>query len=408
MTAVAKTAAVRLPSLTGLRAVAAVLVFLNHVVALGLFANEAVSEKYTLFTDNLGTFGLSYFFVLTGFVLVWSAQPNDTPKAFWRRRFIKLYPNHIVSFLIIAVLFYISDPTLVRVPEALANLLLVQAWSPNVDFLLYSINGPSWSLNVDVLCYAAFPVLYILIRRIRENRVWMWTIIVAAAALAMPLVAHLLLPAQPESFFSPTVSWPQQWFGFYFPPTRLLEFVVGMLMARLILSGRWVKVGMVPAVLLLIAVYLATLNVSLFDGYASLCMIPIALVIGEFTRWDAQGRANAMSGRLLVWLGERSYAFFVLHISVLFTVHALFSHQFGISGFYDRHPFGTLEAIVFMVSVYALCVLLGWALYETVERPLVRRFSRPGGGRSTSRPDRPLPPPVPGSRPEPVPSNRPA
>jgi peptidoglycan/LPS O-acetylase OafA/YrhL len=71
----------KLPSLTGLRWVAAMLVFGFHVGTMHVIAEPdyqaAVSRLFTL-----GLSGVQFFFTLSGFVLVWSARPGDTPLAF--------------------------------------------------------------------------------------------------------------------------------------------------------------------------------------------------------------------------------------------------------------------------------------------------------------------------------------
>lgn len=46
----------------------------------------------------VGRSALSFFFVLSGFVMTWSARPGDTATAFWRRRAAKIYPLHAVTW----------------------------------------------------------------------------------------------------------------------------------------------------------------------------------------------------------------------------------------------------------------------------------------------------------------------
>src|SRR3954453_14069074 len=94
-----------LPSLTALRIVAASLVFLSHGLILPIFANPGAANVYGLVAHNMGAIGVLFFFVLSGFVLTWSAKDSDTPGKFWRRRFFKIYPNHFVAYVIYLALF---------------------------------------------------------------------------------------------------------------------------------------------------------------------------------------------------------------------------------------------------------------------------------------------------------------
>lgn len=71
----------RLPSLTGLRWIAALLVFGYHAGTMRIVAEpdyQAVIDW--LFT--LGLSGVEFFFILSGFVLVWSARDGDRRRDF--------------------------------------------------------------------------------------------------------------------------------------------------------------------------------------------------------------------------------------------------------------------------------------------------------------------------------------
>jgi peptidoglycan/LPS O-acetylase OafA/YrhL len=374
----------RLPSLTGMRAVAGLSVFLTHIVALWHFADPVVQEGYTRYFSNAGLFGLAFFFVLTGFVVTWSARPGDTATGFWRRRFFKIYPNHVVAFAILLVLFAIAGDE-IRPLETVTALFLLQAWIPDADFLIYSVNGPTWTLTVDVLAYASFPLLFLLIKRIRPNLLWFWAVVVTAVAVAVPWLGAAMLPDEPISPFSPGVSWPEHWFAFYFPLARALEFVLGMLMARIVLTGRWIGLGAIPATVLTLAVYVGTVDIAIFDGYTFIPLIPIALLIPALARSDVNGRRTGVNSRPMVWLGERMYSFYILHITVLFSVHALFVGEWGASGYYTRQQFSTVTGILFIVGLYVLCLLLASILYAVVERPMMRRWSVSRARSTTAR-----------------------
>lgn len=94
----------RLPSLTGLRFVAAALVFLHHAIYTNVFADPDVVRVFHDLFINTGQMGVAFFFVLSGFVLTFAVRPGDTTRRFLRRRLVKIYPNHVVTFLLAAVL----------------------------------------------------------------------------------------------------------------------------------------------------------------------------------------------------------------------------------------------------------------------------------------------------------------
>ncbi len=78
------------PSLTGLRFIAAALVFAFHSsltnFPLSPFADEDVAHGYEWLFSKAGWIGVSFFFILSGFVLTWSSRGGDTLTSFWRRR----------------------------------------------------------------------------------------------------------------------------------------------------------------------------------------------------------------------------------------------------------------------------------------------------------------------------------
>lgn len=76
----------KLPSLTGLRFFAALLVFGFHMTLsaspippndpINLFADERVADSAESIFITTGYIGVSFFFVLSGFLLAWAAKPG--------------------------------------------------------------------------------------------------------------------------------------------------------------------------------------------------------------------------------------------------------------------------------------------------------------------------------------------
>lgn len=86
----------RLDSLTGLRWWAAFGVFLHHMTNLAPLPVHAALA--------LGNYGVMFFFVLSGFVLTWSAQAVSTSTFYWRR-FARIYPAHLVALALAVPVF---------------------------------------------------------------------------------------------------------------------------------------------------------------------------------------------------------------------------------------------------------------------------------------------------------------
>jgi peptidoglycan/LPS O-acetylase OafA/YrhL len=134
---------------------AALLVFGLHLRNLGYLSGAPVDIIGWPFMA--GATGVSFFFVLSGFVLTWSARSHDTAAGFWRRRIARIYPVHLVT----AVAAMLLGSAILGQPrptgqQLAANLLLIHSWWPA---WWQTLNPVSWSLACEAFFYATFPVL---------------------------------------------------------------------------------------------------------------------------------------------------------------------------------------------------------------------------------------------------------
>lgn len=389
----------RLPSLTGMRFIAAAMVFAFHAVLYGgLFASASAQDLLGKVVSGGGWTGVSFFFILSGFVLTWSARSRDTLGRFWRRRVVKIFPNHLVT----AVVAYVLASVVlgVAVPEtSWLNLLLLQTWVPDLG-VIFTGNVVAWSLACELLFYLAFPLLLGLIDRIRPERLWLWAGGVIAAVAAMPALASLFTPAKALS--APVVMpiidmtmW-QQWFVALFPPVRMLEFVLGIVLARIVITGRRLPLSLGGAVGFAVAAYALT---PLLPGpyrVAATMVLPLGLVIAAGakldqaaeTKLDQVGRRSWLSGRTMVWLGEISFAFYMVHQLVLTYGH----HLLGAT-----RSWATPAALGVLALLLAGALVAAALLYTLVERPMMRKFANPRRVRPSSLTSVPTGPPAPPS-----------
>ena len=155
----------RVDSLTGLRIVAAGLVFLSHVTAPAFMAlplKTAVTAGYN---------GVTVFFVLSGFVIAWNYTDRLLVwegRQVWSygvARFARIYPLYAFALLCA------SAPALVAhtlPPGAWLHVFALQTWHPDV-MVAYALNGPGWSIGVEFFLYACFPIIIVMLGRIRYH-----------------------------------------------------------------------------------------------------------------------------------------------------------------------------------------------------------------------------------------------
>ncbi|MFF5177948.1 acyltransferase family protein [Micromonospora sp. NPDC000316] len=342
----------RLPSLTGLRWIAALLVFGFHAGTMRIIAEP----DYKAVVDavfSLGLSGVQFFFILSGFVLVWSARPGDSRRAFWRRRVAKIYPNHLVLWAAaLLVAWWFADPVLPA--AALENLLLLQAWDPRPGWF-YSINTVSWSLSCEFFFYLCLPLALPLLRRARPAV--LWTLIVA-----LPLLILALWPAQQ---LVPEVS--RWWFTQIFPPVRSLEFWLGAVAAELMRRRLWRGPGLTAATVIFVATWVVAAQWIRAELWTTLLAVAYLLVITAAADADVRERRSPWRSRPLVWLGEVSFAFYLVHVLVMTSV-LRWSGDWG-TGF--RGWRGPAVVLGFLVVSLALAGLL----HRFVETPLMRRLA---------------------------------
>ncbi|WP_433259962.1 acyltransferase family protein [Actinosynnema sp. CS-041913] len=353
-----------LPALTGMRYIAALLVFITHLAVPFMsfdpaavppvppFRDEGVMNGVYIFITGTGM-AMPFFFMLSGFVLTWSAGRKLRARGFWRRRLVRIFPNHAVTWVLTMVLY-----AAVFTPAAgLTHLFLVNTWSTNPSYWL-GANSQAWSLCAELLFYLFFPLLLVWVRRIADDRLWWWAGAMVAGMLAVCLVAVYLMPEG---------SLLQFWFVYFFPPSRLFESVLGMLIARIVQSGRWPKIGFTPVVALLVVTYLGMVFTPMPYNLTLVPAIPLALLIGTFAAANVRGRRTVMGTKPMVWLGNLSYGFYMIQGVVLYWLRPriLGTQQFDV-------PTG----IALFVGFIALNTFLGWVLMKTVEQPMMRRWSR--------------------------------
>ncbi|WP_346535215.1 acyltransferase [Micromonospora sp. DPT] len=372
----------RLPSLTGLRWVAAMLVFGYHAGTMRI-VGEPDYQAIVGGVFTLGLSGVQFFFILSGFVLVWSAGDGERRRDFWRRRLAKIYPNHLVTWLAaLLVMWWFADTIVPR--AALESLLLVQAWDPTPGYF-YSINTVSWSLSCELFFYLCLPLVLPALRRARAGLLW-------AVVAAVPLLIVALWPGQalvPEGS-----TW---WFTQIFPVVRSLEFWLGVTAAELMRRGRWRGPGLRLASLVFVVTWAVAAQWIRAELWAALLSVAYILVITAAADADVRGLPSPWRHRRLVWLGEVSFAFYLVHVLVMVTVLRATGHLgVGLPGWW-----GPLAVLGFL----AVNLVLAALLHRWVETPMMRRLAprrrpRPAPAPDPSTLDAPV---APASQPTPAP-----
>ena len=321
---------VRVPSpilpLTSVRFFAASYIVLLHSF---LWTNHLYTSTWTGRFIRNGYVAVGFFFVLSGYILAHVHLNIDRPlqrKKFWISRFARIYPLLFVSLLIDIPIFFSTRldsyghdhlwKTILRtLIMFLSEAALLQAWW-NTHFL--GLNGPSWSLSAEAFFYLLFPFV--------AFRIWKWSraagglaiLYLWGCAMFFPLVVTLLRPA----LFSQIETSGLQWTIVLTPIFRIFEFLAGIALCSL---QRDFSKSFTPqvrnqfgylAIGTGLALFILTIEVAnhipfmaMYNGF----LLPVyALVI--FGLVNIRGwLASMLSHKLMVILGESSYAIYLLH-----------------------------------------------------------------------------------------------
>ena len=359
--------------MTSLRFVTALHVFFFHLEASRIvFAPEPAR-----LLASVGYVGVSWFFVLSGFILTYSYAGRTLQLAgFWRARWARVYPAYFVSLCLAAPLFiYVCcyaplSPEMAWIAAmrdhivsfTLLAVVLLQAWVPAAAL---SINPVGWSLSAEAFFYLLFPLLLPWLSTF-SRRTLLWALPgLGVVSVAMALGYVMLAPdgIRHVTYEMNHLTWLNVLR--FNPMVRLPEFLIGVCGALVYLrrpvSARWSAPLVAGGMIALLAVTAFSNDIPYPVIHNGLLSLPfLAIIFGVALRpwWAAW-----LEWRVFRMLGEASYSFFLTHGIVI----ALFFRPDGVR---REHSFG--EVLVCL----AAAIVLAFALYRWVEQPVRRRFSR--------------------------------
>jgi peptidoglycan/LPS O-acetylase OafA/YrhL len=336
-----------LPSLTGLRGPAALWVFLFHV---GLHWGAPKTGPLAPFLQ-LGPVGVSSFFVLSGFVLTWSRRRDRPAATFWRNRFARVWPAHAAALAVAVVLVvWLDQPG----PwwALVAQLLLVNTWLP-IPLLIGSYSSVCWSLSVEAFFYGLLPAI---VRRLPRGTAALWALLAGCVALVVGW--ELAAPHVLEGRAPLTIIWAIYWL----PPVRVPELVAGMVLARLVMTGRVPRIPVTVAAVVWLGAASFVLRVPIGLLYGGLTLVPTLALLAAAAQRDIAGRSSVLAWRPVVWAGEISFGFYLVHNLVLGTLQVKLDPPVGI------------EVVPVAAFGFAVSLAAAWALHEAIELPARERL----------------------------------
>lgn len=322
----------RLPLLDGLRFLAALWVFLFHFGGNSSFWQTGPLK----YLSDTGAWGVSFFFMLSGFVLMRSYGPTfmtsftfRTVVSFWILRLLRLAPVYYGILFLFLLLYGIVLSEPVPTDELLLHLAMLQAWFPDKAL---SLNFPAWSLSCEIFYYLLFPVLCLFLAGLKR-------MIGDAAIPVALLLTPLMALADLHGFL-----------GMYHPVTNLPLFVCGMLLGLIPVKRMNLGLGLVLWMMLLLVVPHGQYPRLFVNGYSAAPVFALIIVVAS-----KQFSIYHVINKFLRIVGQWSYPFYLgQYFSALLTKYIYWQFlERLISGYDIRHIFwlNILVSILFVQGV---------------------------------------------------------
>lgn len=353
----------RVASLTGIRAVAAILVVGTHAA----YTTGKYTHGYWGLVGARMEIGVPIFFVLSGFLLFrpWvkaavtgGASPSVSRYAWHRVR--RIMPAYVITVLFAYVLYHFRDAGpnpghswhgLIR------NLTLTQIYTDGyLGKYLHQGLTQMWSLAVEASFYVMLPFLAYLLLVVICRRRWRPRLLVGTL-LTLSLISPIwVVLVHTDHWFADGA---RLWL-----PTYLAWFLGGMLLA--VLQAMGVRCYAFAAIPLAAICYFivatpiggapttspastpeAVVKTVFYAVIATLAVAPLAL---EGYGWYRQ----LLASRPMVWLGEISYEIFLIHLVTM---------EFTMVYIVRAHVY-TGPMLYLFVATLVVTIPLAWLLHR--------------------------------------------
>lgn len=329
--------------------------------------------------NHMGAFGVSIFFVLSGFTTIYSHSNNNggmnrefnllynIKRAI--RRIKKLYPLHIITLVLImpfSVLTLLDENNIhslcIYVVSFILNVLLMQSLVPN-EAIYFSYNGVSWFLSTLFIIYIIFP--FLLHKKNHKTSIFM--------ILILQLMISVLVDKLQGSGITLYI-WSGnlcKWATYISPFYRVGDFLLGCHIALLYMekksngkdkSYNLLKYSFIEC----ITVFSVILSQVLFDKkislfgkesfrYSLLFLIPSGLLIFLFANRNGV-ISQLLNKKIFAKYGKLTTYAYLIHPVVIRYSKVLFKHVLNneMEGTYLLFVFSLI--IIFILSLITDCI----------------------------------------------------
>jgi peptidoglycan/LPS O-acetylase OafA/YrhL len=342
-----KTPGLRFHEIDFLRGLACISVLAFHFLSRGPHTGTMPGVDFPLLASaaRYGYLGVHLFFVISGFVILLSAQ-GVTPRSFAASRASRLYPAlWAAATLTAGAAWLLGDARYaVSTTSYLVNLSMIPHW-----FDVPYVDGAYWSLGCELHFYI---LVWLALRLGLMGRLeWLlaaWLLVSAVNAVCPMWPVEFWLDAKWAPFFSAGAL-------FYLvrahgvSRARLALLATSFALAQLYAIGEGTQAGIAVAMV-------ASVVTAIFALFWLI----------------ATGRLRMKSSPFVFYAGALTYPMYVIHQNLGFMVYGRLHQASGL-------------VVVSLVSMLALLLLTSWCIHAWVERPLGQAMRRRLAGAARTR-----------------------
>lgn len=335
----------KIESIVSLRFIFILLIFLHHFDGFEIYYIIPTSYSVRSLLNEWGAIGVSFFFVLSGFVCSYGYRKKFLMKdissgSFLKRRLSKIYLLYLFSGLLAIIIYKI--PIKMAWTTCLPFILMIQSFVP-VDNYAFIFNGAAWCIPNLMFCYIIFSIL-----AKQKAKIFSYSLI---GVIFLEMLTMLIMGGGGDGY---NISW----FFYINPVFRLSDFLVGMIGYELYnrlnkgipLPSKVICMEVFSVLFLCGCTYFAIkYNVSMIYRYSLYYLIPIISLIISFSL-EGGYLSKAISNPVFKWLGEISMEIYLFHQIILTLLGRLFSNWL-----INIHRAFVIGTIAFVVTV-----LLSW------------------------------------------------
>jgi peptidoglycan/LPS O-acetylase OafA/YrhL len=375
-----------IPALTGVRAMAAYLVFISH------FCDQFDENFPHIIQRFLGEFhiGVSIFFVLSGFLITFRYYNSFHLTGEWFRQYLKnrvarIYPMYaLLTIAAFAYYFATGDQSITKGSGNPVALFLLNITFLRGFFYQFWNTGiaQGWSLTVEECFYFSAPIIFLIAKK--YNKFYIQPVIITLFAVCMVLIFRNV---NFHGFFGNfTFVFLYTFFG------RCFEFFVGVQLARYVLKKGFTRTNKINFtysgfVLIFVCVFIMALQPIIKPWPAGL-ETPIGIITNNYFLCIAVAlffygilTENTLFKRFLALpfielLGKSSYIFYLIHLGWMYTLlsKAINSLNDRIFSLYDKWNVDWHSPLEYnwlnLVYIFVILNIIAVTLFKLIEEPL--------------------------------------